>query len=704
MQSINLVINHSWFEALLKIPKDVQKRAIKQVDQLSKDYNHPSLNFEPIYEVRDDKVYTFRITNKYRGVVIRFSNNDLMVVHVDNHDEAIGWVRNKVFEINDYSNSIQYYEAELIDPSVPTIQVIEPKNENSLYDLFSEKQFLSLGVPKPCLPALRYIYSVEDLQTNIKEYVSSNIVDILETCLLPDAKYEEVYNIFIGDEEPHNLPKGSSIKTLASKKTNKPYLIAYSNEDSINQMLGESIEKWRVFLHPIQQELVTKSFNGSALVKGAAGTGKTVVAMHRAKYLAEYVFSGSQEKILFTTYSKKLIKSINSNLSKICSQNTLEKIDVLHIHSWAAQYLSSHGIEFKIIKNRGELLGTILSEIDNEEGFRIEDIEIEIDKVISQNEITTLDDYIKVKRKGTYCRLGRNQKTKLWSILSKYYETLREQNEYEWWQIIVLARKLVNEKKDVAYAAIILDEAQDFGMVEYRLIRSLVDEKKNDIFMVGDIRQQIYAKHHNFSKCNINIKSRSKKLSRNYRNSIQINDLANHTLEDVSFYDLDDNELKNEFASSFISGKKPIILEFLNKKEEADYVIQEIRKNIDAGIELYEMAIFCRTKRYLREFFKELDEVAIRYKLIDDINFENQDQNAITLSTMHSAKGFEFKVVYMIGMNKGIIPLESAIDNLNYDKEIDDFIKMEKSLIYVSMTRARDVLYILSSSILSEYI
>lgn len=705
--NIEVAITKSYLKALANVPKGIQKKANEFFEKFKANPDAQSINYEKIINMKDDKVRTVRIDQKYRAIVLHPpEGNVYLFVYIDNHDEAMNWAKNKIFDINEYTAAIQVVDLEIVN----NYKMQEDNRhdwtnieEKSIADMYSEEELIELGIPKIIFPVLKFVKNNQDLIDYIQKYVSSDIFDILEFCLegIPADEIKECFSV-----EP--IDSNLSMLEAMQKDINKSYVHVISEEETISDILDNPIDYWRIFIHPKQMNYVVGNdgnYNGSFQIKGSAGTGKTVVAMHRAKYLASKIYTKNTDKILFTTYSKKLTKSVEYNLKNMCNLETLKRIEVVNLHSWIAKYLKEHNISFEIIDDqlRYKYINSAIKKLNLEDSFSATDIITEIDVVLSYNQITDLSSYLRVSRNGTYKKLGRNQRMQVWEIISEYFEMLNDSQKTEWWLLIKNVIYMIENKKDVEYSAIIVDEAQDFGMPEYRLLRSLVREKENDLFIVGDIRQKIYSNKANFSKCGVNIKgNRTRYLNINYRNTLEIGMLADKVIEGIEFDELDEFDFEDKKTNYVIKGLNPIIKSFKNRNSEAEFVIEEIKKIVSSGISFNEIAIVARTNSYLKMMTSLLKNAGISVLSLEDIN--SIDRNSVYVGTMHSIKGFEFKVVLLIGINDDMLPYKKHIESLKNDKEIDAFMQQEKSLLYVAITRARDLIYILSSNNRSELV
>ncbi len=277
-------------------------------------------------------------------------------------------------------------------------------------------------------------------------------------------------------------------------------------DEELNSILDAPLEKWRVFLHPSQERLVTKPFNGPARVTGGAGTGKTVVAMHRARHLAKSLGPDSRDKILFTTFTANLADSVAQNLAHLCGPEK-DGIEVVHLHAWAARFLRDQGRRFEVASP---------SEVDacweeaihssGEREFNVGFLRQEWEQVVRANEIEVAADYLKVPRIGRGRTLSRLQRQRVWKVCERYVEALLRRGKTEWGTVVRDARNLIALKKSVLpYKAVVVDEAQDFAAEDWRLLRALVPPGPNDLFLVGDAHQRIYGHKVTLRACGVNV-------------------------------------------------------------------------------------------------------------------------------------------------------------------------------------------------------
>ncbi len=705
-----VAITKTYLQSLYRLPKDIQKKANETLEKFRFNCDDASLNYEKIKRMRDDKVRTIRVTQKYRCIVISPDDgNNYIFVYVDNHDEAMDWARNKVFDINDRTSAIQVldmdllenFEEEYVDNDLSLEQLSHVEEKKTIIDNYSAEELIDIGIPKELIPSLKLVKD-EDSLKSIKDYIDDTTYEILEFCL-EGFSVEEIKELF--KHEP--LKENDTFADVINKNVNRNYIRLVTDDVDVKSVLDNPIDSWRIFLHPTQKKLVegnNGNYRGSFQVKGSAGTGKTVVAMHRTKYLAQNVYKSRGDKVLYTTYSNKLPKSVEHNLKNMCSIDVLKRIDVKNLYSLVATYLRERGINFNIISDsdRKEFLSKAIEICGLSDYYTYRDIRREIDVVFKFYQIEDRRTYLRVSRNGTYKKYGKNQRNDIWDIYLEYLNLLEIAGVKEWWMLFADATKMIKKEGYSPYKAIVIDEAQDFSMPEYRFIRALVPQKENDLFIVGDIRQKIYNGKVNFSKCGINIQGkRTNKLVLNYRNTLEISNMADKVILGEEFCDLDGTIIKASMAKAILNGEEPVIKSLSSFEEEAAYVESKINELMSRGMLANEIAIISRKNKVLNDMYSILSAKGFKLRPLKEVD---SIDNSIYYGTMHSIKGFEFKAVFIISANDENIMAKSVMERFTDERETNEFIRSEKSLIYVAITRARDMVYITGSPTVSSYI
>ncbi len=691
-----VAISCEFLEAFSKIPKSKQKKVREFINRFQANPYSNSINYEKITHVADDRVRTARIDLSYRAVLLHPDQGDVFILAwVDHHDEAMDWAKRKTFDINPVTGALQVYDhVEIEKVKEKLSNGDKPIGEYALFETFPDEDLLRTGLPEVLLPAVKAIKKPEELD-KLQNY-------------LPDEAYEALFWISnLGYSIDQAIAEVSisvpevvdteDLGTALDHPDSKRRFAVVKSVDEMVKMLNAPLEKWRVFLHPSQSNLVSKNYNGPARILGGAGTGKTVVAMHRAQYLAKNFSLKDNERILFTTFTKNLAKNIQQNLRQICGKE-YQKIEVVHLHSWASQFLRSRGIKLKTA-HQGEIndcwrdtFGAISSGKWDEPFIRSE-----WENVVQANGIRNKNEYLRVSRIGRGKRLPRSERTMIWEIFEEYIHNLEALGKIEW---IDLIRETKKHLESISYAfpykAVIVDETQDLHAEELKLIRTIIPKGENDIFLVGDAHQRIYGQPVVMSRCGIDIVGRSKKLKINYRTTEEIKKFASSILMNVPIDDMDGGFDDDGMYKSLLHGPEPKINHFRTMNEEIKFIFTEL-ENLQEIVELNTICLVGRTKDLISDYIKELRDLDINFINLED---DQEDKDGLKYGTMHRVKGLEFHHIFIVGVNDGVIPLEfNNIDLMDENYEV-----RERCLLHVATTRARDSVTITSHGTKSRFL
>lgn len=574
-----VAISADFLTAYAALPRQKQGKVTEFFNKFRNDPTHPGINFEKINEGIDKNICSVRIDDTYRGIIVREpESNVYILLWVDHHDEAYAWAKRKKCSINKLTGSVQIFDVQ---------EVIEEQNtidEPALFASISDEVFERIGLPEEQLPMIKAIKTLEGLHS-LKAAIPEDAFEGLEW-LGNGFTVDEVLSTLYPETEHVDVKDNDFAAALQTDASKKSFVIV-DGEEELQAIMQEPLEKWRIFLHPTQRKVVGKKFNGPARVLGGAGTGKTVVAMHRAKMLASNL--NSDGKILFTTYTKNLAEDIKDNLRKICSAEEMKRIDIINLDAWVSNFLRRQGYEYQIVydeevdkawRDAIAIAGGELSFVEN--FYKDEWV-----KVVQAQEVYDKVAYCKAPRIGRGVRLDRKIRMQIWDVFDEYQNIMNEKLQRDVETAMYECRKILENKKLTGqYTSIIVDEGQDLSPSAYRLLRSLAgEEHENDIFIVGDSHQRIYRNKAVLSKCGINVRGRSSYLRINYRTTEEIRKFAFGLLNGVSFDDLDEDYDNGKGCQSLTHGDKPEIKEFATPEEELDYLVSRIHELEASGVE-----------------------------------------------------------------------------------------------------------------------
>ncbi|MDX4972145.1 3'-5' exonuclease [Myroides odoratimimus] len=687
---MKLFIYDKFWDAFLKINKGTQSKITEFISKFRINSKSSALNLESINTFKDQSLRTARVDDKYRAVLKEVTPGELyLLVWVDNHDEAMAWAKNKVIDWNEQTQAYQVFS---LDDTVTIEDSQVPTSEKTLFmGLYTEADLVSIGVPEVLIPSVLKVVDFTGLE-NLENYLP---VDAFENLfyLLDGASIESLKtDILLGKQ---------SEDTLGSKNNARSF-IEFTDDEILNEALRGSLHKWKYYLHPSQSAIVNGNFKGAVKISGGAGTGKTVAALHRLKYLAEKKVS--ELPILFTTFTKELSESLSSLAEDL--EIPQRKYKILNIDALAFQLAQEFNLRqptdkvfgMNAVKGPKEIWEEVLEE--NLASFDEDFLKQEFEEVILVQNIHTSVEYLKASRVGRGKAISRKQRLEVWKLIEQFQIKKTASHLYYKEEIYNLVSNYLNENNEIFFSHVIVDELQDFSNVELNFIRSLASDGENDLFLVGDPLQNIYDRKINFSKAGINIRgTRSKRLRINYRTTEEIKNLAMSVILDEKYDNFDGEEESKSGYLSLFHGPKPVYTLYLSKEEELQAIKHELISLLEVGVHYNEIAIAARTRNSANDFRNHLHKYGIPFV---DKHLLNSTNEGIRISTFHGLKGLEFKHVFLVDVNDRTSPkLPYDYTNLS-EIEKSQILRTEKSLFYVAASRAIQQLSISGVGIKSE--
>ncbi len=693
---VKVAISSDFLTAFARLPRQVQGKVTEFVNKFRNNPKAPGINYEKLNTGIDKKICSVRIDDTYRGIVVRQQETGVyLLLWVDHHDEAYQWASRKRCEVNSKTGAIQVYDVQTV------VEKVSASENASLFGAAKDEELLKLGVPEAQLEFVRSFINKEDFY-HAKSAMPQDAYEHL-SWLAEGFPVEEVLELAL--EEQNTAVSGEDLSAALEVPTTRNSFVVVEGEDELRRIMAEPLEKWRVFLHPAQRKIVQKEYSGPARVLGGAGTGKTVVAMHRAKHLASKC--EGQQKILMTTFTANLAADIRENLRKICTLEELRRIEVVHLDAWVNQFLRESGFSAQIGYDDAivPLWEKAILLADNNLPFERSFYEEEWNRIVIAQEALTLEKYVKATRNGRGTRLDRKKRMQVWKVFENYQNLMKENQIRDINTAMYESTRLLESVgKRQPYVSVVIDEGQDFSDNAYRLIRALAgEEHPNDIFIVGDSHQRIYRNHPTLSKCGIHVRGRSSILRINYRTTEEIRKHAFALLKGISFDDLDEDFDLGDQCQSLTHGGKPIIKNFNNANDEFDFLIDEIKKLKDNGVVLTDICVVARTRKLVDDYIALFTRAGIRSYVIKRNKVDDRSFDGLRIATMHRVKGLEFKYVFIAAVNNRIVPLWSAINKTDSISEAES-LTSEKCLLYVAMTRAQKGVYITSYGRKSEFL
>lgn len=695
---IRIGFSDAFFGALTRLQPNIQAKVNQLVLKFQTNPKSPGLNFEKLNAVKDKNMRSIRVDQAYRVILAApEEGNVYLFLWVDHHDKAYDWAANHQCKVNPNTGSIQLFST--LMETAQTYQSQEHSGKG-LFDVLKDRELLKLGVPGEQLEIIRSLMSETDLD-NIQ-------------ALLPLEAYEALF-FYIAGESYEDILRDRELRetetfdtrnfsAALSRLQSMARFVVPADENELSEMLNAPMEKWRVFLHPSQRKLAKGVKNGAVRVLGGAGTGKTVVAIHRAKWLAKNIAT-SEKKVLVTTFTKNLAIDIRRNLQSICTQDEMTKIEVINLDLWVQRFLRKHAYDFEVVFDENNLQDywqKAISEKPTDIVLSDSFFKEEWQRVIQPQGIKTLNLYKKASRIGRGTRLNREQRVKIWPVFEEYRHQLNRARIKEVDDAYRDAAELIIQQSiSLPFCSVVVDEAQDMGTQAFKLIRALVPEGENDIFIVGDAHQRIYGRNKVvLGKCGINIRGRSRKLKINYRTTDEIRRWAIRLLEGRMIDDLDGGNDTNSLYKSLTHGQMPVVEQFNSLDDQAKFIKALYEKNGEPGSC---SCVVARTNREVRAIQKKLESLGVKTAIIKPNEPEKEESYTLQLATIHRVKGLEFDHVILASANDGLIPLDFALRDKADPVSKENADTEERSLVYVAITRARKSAFVLSYGEPSEY-
>ncbi len=680
-------ISDTFTSSLTRLTNEEQKQVKTTVFDLQLDPASPSMQFHRIEKSRDANFWSVRAGRDIR-IIVHKTNSSFLVCYVGHHDRAYDWAERRKIEAHPQTGAAQIVEVrelvkEIIVPKIIEQQkvVVAPK---PLFESINDAELLSYGVPPEWI-------------ADVKLVTEDSLFDIAKH--LPQEASEALLELATGGtpSSPKIVEKSAPFDHPDAKRR----FSLISTHEELLKALDAPWDKWTIFLHPDQRNLVEQNCSGPFRVSGSAGTGKTIVALHRAVHLLK---SHPESRVLLTTFSETLANALRVRIKKLLVGSPLlgDRIDIFAFNE-VAQSLYSR------LKNKKEIISseTLLAHLEGERK-KFPELQIatsylasEWRDVIDAWQIKSWDEYKDARRLGRRKRLSEAQKQKVWDLFSVVKKILEKEGSVTLDEAFNDLAQQAGKYRNPPYTNIVVDEAQDIGVCQLRLLEALGGNRENGLFFAGDLGQRIFQQPFSWKALGVEIRGRSKTLKVNYRTSHQIRLSADCLLpEELS--DVDQNKEARLSTISVFDGIKPIIKTASTINEEQNAVAKEILRQIGLGVRPEEIGIFVRTENEIPRATSALKVANLVANMLTD--HMNTQYNNVSVGTMHLAKGLEFKSVFIMACDDIVIPNQARLGAALDESDLEEIYQTERHLLYVACTRARDFLMVSGVEPSSEFL
>lgn len=677
-------IADTFTDSVKRLNNAEQKLVKTTAFDLQMDQSLPSLQFHRIDKAKDPNFWSIRVTSDIR-IILHKKENRILLCYVDHHDKAYQWAEKRRIEVHPKTGAVQIVvlpETVLVEQSALAAIDSKPKHKK-LFAKIKEADILACGVPA-------------DWISRILDADEDSIFDILQ--YLPAEAGEALLDLAAGKKPELTMVMEKSLNPFTHPDSQRRFRLV-TGQAEMEEALLASWSKWAVFLHPHQKSIVEKEYKGPVRISGSAGTGKTIVALHRATFLAK---KDPEARILLATFSDILSNSLHQNFVRLIANTPklAEQVEVVTLEKLALRHYKRLIQEPKII-SLSEIKTILQEEMAKEEKLTLSKnlISVEFLQVIDAWNLTKWEDYKDFSRLGRRTKLNENQRKEIWNVCERVNASILKQKAITASQMYSQVAKKMQQESHSVFDAVIIDEAQDLTPSQMEFVSSLSKEKKN-FFFTGDLGQRIFQIPFSWNSFGMDIRGRSVTLKVNYRTSQQIRLQADRLLAD-ELSDFDGNVDRRAQTISLFQGPKPEMSLFASQQEEIDSNQKWIKDLLTQGFGVNEILLIVRSEEEYSRVIELGKALELDFVFLDK---EKPLSNKITVSTMHNAKGLEYRAVLILACDSAVLPKSSRIAGASDEAELGEVYATERHLLYVACTRARDVLRITGIKPGSEFL
>ncbi len=685
---MNFRIADTFADSLARLTGDEQKAVKTAAFDLQLNPANPSMSFHKLDNAKDKNFWSVRIGSDIRLIVHKVPGS-LLLCYVDHHDKAYHWAERRKLQTHPKTGAAQLVEIRETVQEILIPKYIEAAGpaatKKPLFTDLSNDDLLNYGVPPEWLQ-------------DVRQADEDSLLVLADR--LPGEAAEALLELATGGKPRIVQTVAAAINPFDHPDAQRRFRVM-TNVEELERALEFPWDKWSVFLHPVQRQLVEREFGGPARVSGSAGTGKTIVALHRAVFL---VRANPDSRVLLTTFSETLANSLRVRLRRLISNEPrlAERLEVHSINAIGARLFKAHFGQANITPREviQELLNLAAKEVGNHK-FGSHFLLSEWEQVVDAWQLETWGSYRDVARLGRKTRLPETQRVILWTIFERVRAGLVSRSMLTLSGMFTKLAAALATIKTPPFDFVVVDEAQDISIANLRFFAALGAHRPDALYFAGDLGQRIFQQPFSWLALGVDIRGRSRNLRVNYRTSHQIRMQADRLLgPEVS--DADGNAEQRGDTISVFNGPPPKIRKFNTQEDEITAVSAWISDRVNQGIAPHEIGVFVRSNAELDRAHAAVRLTGMPFKILDE-NVETPSGH-IAISTMHMAKGLEFRAVVVMACDDEVIPLQERIESVGDDSDLQEVYDTERHLLYVACTRARDHLLITGVKPASEFL
>ncbi len=638
-----------------------------------------SLQSHRLQRNRDEKLWKSRVTSNYRLLWGYGDDSDIILARVGEHDfvdyEA------SVTDLN-IATLVQRPRRDATTATQrPSVTPAWKNNAPTIFGRVHPNVLRLLGVPEAEVSEVLKLTNINKIfELQLPAHVADTLVDL---CTRDDCTLDE---LMLGNR-----------------------VLYRATADQLAGYCKGELKQLLLNLTPEQEKHVSLNSNGPVLIKGVAGSGKTTVGLRKAMEERRRMgVFGSELRVMFTTFTETLARSVKQMFEEQYGAQRASEVEVSVLRDWLKAYAGDVVVGFS--SQLGSCLATAISNVKPKSadsfiwrmnGFQ-EFLKAEIENVIKGRNLKTFEQYVAAKRTGRAQGLQRPARKVVWEVYEAYQAVLRDKGLIDYLDLAIRAlEQLETQPTGGFFDVVIVDEAQDLRPVELQAVRKLCRGRNGSgLILLGDAAQTLYYRGVSWVDAGINIRGRTYELKRNFRNSRQILEAAWSLIQagGEAADSLGGDLIEPDRTSK--SGPLPVIRCSSTVTDQQASVVDEIVRlcqqlNVRPG----DIAILAPRKDLVNSIRARLDWVMIPCVHFRDNDF-NVFENGVKLITIHSSKGLEFPVVFVVGLTEGELPraLPAATPKATEETDVSDSQLSDRQLLYVAMTRAAHRLYLIGDS------
>jgi mRNA-degrading endonuclease RelE of RelBE toxin-antitoxin system len=685
---VKFLIADTFTDSLARLTADEQKTVKTTAFDLQTNPKQPGLQFHKLDAAKDPRFWSVRGSRDLRLVVHR-TDDALLLCYAGHHDDAYDWAERRKIEIHPKTGAAQIVVVretvqEIVVPKYVEVPFPAPPRPK-LFAGISDDELLGFGVPTEWLSDVRG--ATEDTYLALSDHLPPEAAEALLE-LATGGKPEPAPTAIAG-ADPFQHPDAM-----------RRFRVMHDVEE-LARAMEFPWEKWSIFLHPAQRTLVERTFNGPARVAGSAGTGKTIVALHRAAFFAR---NNADSRVLLATFSEPLANALRTKLRRLIGNEPLlgERIEVHSLDSLGRRlYELNVGHIALVTKDRlkGLLRDAAIRARDGK--FSPQFLFSEWQDVVDAWQLDSWESYRDIARLGRKTRLPEKQRASLWGIFHDVRNALRDRGEVTAPQMYAQLASKLKEKGRAPFDFVVVDEAQDLSVAQLRFFAAFGGTRANALFFAGDLGQRIFQQPFSWKALGVDVSGRSFRLKINYRTSHQIRSQADRLL-DPELSDVDGIVEKRSGTISTFNGDPPEVAIAGTAEAEIGTVAAWARRCSSEGVVPHEIGVFVRSEAQVDRARAAMERAGLQCNVLDE-NVQTMS-GRVSVGTMHLAKGLEFRSVAVMACDDEVLPLQERIESIGDDADLAEVYATERHLLYVACTRARDHLLVTGAEPASEFL